>query len=66
MLKFFDRYELLGMPKPDCIIFLDVPSANAEALINARPADSRSYLVDQTDHKDKLHPKLCFRLANAF
>lgn len=67
MLNFFSRYELLGMPKPDCIIFLDVTPAKAEALINARPTDSRSYLVDQTDHKDKLHVKsvLGFRL-NAF
>jgi|JI10StandDraft_1071094.scaffolds.fasta_scaffold46582_2 dTMP kinase len=58
MLNFFSRYELLGMPKPDCIIFLDVTPAKAEALINARPTDSRSYLVDQTDHKDKLHVKV--------
>ena len=47
------RYGLLSMPKPDCIIFLDVLPDEAEVLVSSRASDSRSYLTDVTDRKDK-------------
>lgn len=45
------EYELLGMPRPDCIIFLDIEPNQANELIKTRSGTVREYLAGEERDK---------------
>ncbi|MDD9953048.1 MAG: thymidylate kinase [Candidatus Woesearchaeota archaeon] len=42
------EYERLGIPRPDCVIFLHVPPAIGQQLVEQKPPEERTYLKGAT------------------